>query len=224
MAQLRIQYNRIASVGVEYTLRTTVEPTTTEPNVLDNCLVVKKGDAGTDEEIMRVGDYSEVVTTPKSILPVPVPLFSSPSLPLIPGGIQIGDVIRVYSPFVWAQHFGASALFDTAVINAGVGLNTVSVATPFPAFGRLLQFLVLRGVTVILPVSATPPYPVDGVANRDYTPFGGETEFLTDDQASTWTDIDVANGRYTALQINAQSLVDVVKEDNYTGQADRIYS
>ncbi len=158
MTQLRIQYNQIADLGVEYTLRATIEQTTSQPDVLDNCLVVKKGDSGTDEELMRVGAFSEVVTTPLDTLPATVNLFYAPSLALIVGGIQAGDdIIILTSPFVWKQHFGAGVTFQTKVDNPAVGPNLVSVITPFPAFGRNLEFIVERASVVILPVSWLPP-------------------------------------------------------------------
>lgn len=223
MTQLRIQYEKIADVGVEYTLRATIEQTTSQPDALDKCLVVKKGDAGADEELMRVGAFAEVVTTPKDTLPATVNLFYSPSLALILGGIQHDDVIIIVSPFIWTQHYGAGVNFQTLVDDHTYGVNMVSVVTPFPAFGRNLEFTVERSSVVILPVSTLPPYPVDGVANRDYSLVGG-VEFLADDQTSSWNDIDVAEGRYNAMQGEAQTLVNAVKEDNYTGQSDRIYS
>lgn len=222
MTQLRIQYDRKADVGVEYALRATIEQTTSQPDALDNCLVVKKGDAGTDEELMRVGSFAEVVTTPLDALPATVPLFSSPSLALIPGGILAGDIIVVTPPFVWQQYFGIGFDFQTVVDNPSVAANTVSVVTPFPAFARNMTYVVRRGLTVMLPVDGTPPYPNDGVANRDYSAVVG-TEFLANDQASSWADIDTAEGRQQAMELAAQALVNSVKEDNYTGQDDRIY-
>jgi len=227
MVQLRIQYTQIADQGVEYTLQATIEQTTSQPDALDNCLVVKKGDSGADEELMRVGSYSEVVDTPKSPLPSTVNLFSSPSLALItePGGIAIDDIIVVASPFIWRQHFSALAEFIT-VVDSVVSPTLVTVTIPFPAFGRNLVFHIVRGVDTILPTTPGTPagYPVDGLANRDYTGLGVETEFLANDQASSWTDIDVAEGRYTQMQISAQTLVNAMKEDNYTSQSDEVYS
>ena len=227
MTQLRIQYIQIADPGVEYTLQATIEQTTSQPDALDKCLVVKKGDVGADEELMRVGSYTEVVTSPKSSLPSTVNLFSSPSLALIfeGGGIAVGDIITITSPFIWSQHFGASTYFVTEVATV-LSPTLVEVTIPFPAFGRGLTFNVFRGANMVLPTTPGPPavYPVDGLANRDYTGLGVETEFLAYDQASSWTDIDVAEGRYTQMQISAQALVDAMKEDNYTGQSDEVYS
>jgi hypothetical protein len=222
MAQLRIQYNQIADLGVEYALRATIEQTTSEPDALDNCLVVKKGDAGSDEELMRVGDFAEVVTTPKDALPATVSLFSAASLSLILGGILPGDVINVVPPFIWTQYYGSPNPFQT-VVDTVVSPTEVIVVTPFPAFGRQLTFDVFRSLTVILPVTEVPPYPIDGVANRDYTLVSG-TEFLTNDQASSWANIDTANGRYAAMQEEAQLLVNAMKEDTYSGQSDKVYS
>lgn len=233
--QLRIQYDRIADPGVEYTLRATIEQTTSQPDALDKCLVVSKGDAGTDEELMRVGDFGEVVTTPEESLPTIVDRFSSPSLALIiePGGIDIGDVITITNPpFIWRQHFGAAATFVTTVTSA-ISSTEVVVSPVFPAFGRNLEFYVVRSGGVLLPVYYTlpsppppeppaPPYPIDGLANRDYTALTGPL-FLASDQASSWTNIDTATGRYNSMQNEAQILVDAMKEDNYTGQTDRIY-
>lgn len=231
MVQLRIQYDRIADGLVEYTMRTVIEQTTSDPDALDKCLVVRKGDSGAEESLRRVGTYAEVVTTPKPDLPLTVNLFYSPSLSSIAGGLQVDDIIKVDPvPFLWAQHFGSVAPFQTLVVDPLFATNTVSVATPFPAFARNLKFQVLRGATILLPVPLIPPAttpddPIDGVANRDFTAWlPGVTEFLASDHADTWTDIDEADGRYTQLRVNAQSLVDEMKEDNYTGQHDEVYS
>lgn len=231
MVQLRIQYDRVADGLVEYTMRTVIEQTTSDPDALDKCLVVRKGDSGVEESLRRVGVYAEVVTSPKPDLPATVNLFSSPSLSSIIGGIQNGDIIKVDPvPFLWAQHFGTVAPFQTVVDDHLFATNTVSVVTPFPAFARNLKFQVLRGVTILLPVPLIPPAvtpddPIDGVANRDFTAWlPGVTEFLASDHADTWTDIDEADGRYTSLRIEAQSLVDEMKQDNFTSQNDEVYS
>lgn len=229
MVQLRIQYNQVADGLVEYTLRTTIEQTTSTPNALDKCLVVQKGDSGANEVIMRVGTYAEVVASPLNDLPATVNLFYSPSLSSIAGGIQQDDIIKVDPvPFLWAQHFGTVAPFQTVVDDHLFATNTVSVVTPFPAFARNLRFQVLRGASILLPVPLIPPAitpddPVDGVANRDYTAWPGATQFLASDHADTWNDIDEAEGRYQQLRMTAQSLVDEMKQDNYTGQADEVY-
>jgi hypothetical protein len=231
MAQLRIQYDKVANGLIEYTMQTTIEQTTSQPDALDKCLVVKKGDSGTEEELMRVGTYAEVVTSPKSDLPALADVFYSPSLSTIVGGILNGDVIELLSvPFTWGQFFGAVAPFLTVVSDDSFATNTVKVATPFPAFARNLTFRVWRGGAIVCPPQLTPPAlttdnPVDGVANRDYTAFlPGETEFLASEHVDTWADIDVADGRFTQLEITAQSLVNEMKQDNYTGQVDEVYS
>jgi len=225
---LRLQFNRVADPGVEYAMRTTVEQTTTEPNALDQCLVIKRGDAGTDEEFLRVGDYSEVVATPFNTLPTLVDRFSSASLPLIVGGIQEGDTLTISTPFAWQQFFGADVNHITTVAVGGVVSATeVIVDDPFPAFGRNLSFSVIRGGALVLPVlpPSTPPtvYPEDGVANRYYG-LVLDTLFLASDHADSWTNIDVAEGRYNAAQLEAQLLVDATKEDNFSGISDKVYT
>ncbi len=231
MVQLRIQYDRVADGLVEYTMKTTIEQTTSDPDALDKCLVVRRGDSGAEESLRRVGDFAEVVTTPHPDLPATANLFSSPSLASIIGGILAGDIIEILTiPFLWAQHFGTVAPFQTVVDNPAFAANTVSVLTPFPAFARNLTFRVLRVATIILPVplippAATPTNPIDGVANRDFTPWLPiVTEFLASDHTDTWDNIDEADGRYNQLRINAQSLVDEMKQDNYTSQNDEVYS
>jgi hypothetical protein len=228
MVQLRIQYDRVADGLVEYTMKTTIEQTTSDPAALDKCLVVRKGDSGTEESLRRVGSYAEVVTSPKPDLPADVDVFYSPSLSTIVGGILNGDQIEILTiPFLWAQHFGVVGPFLTLVTDDAFASNTVKVGTPFPAFARNLVFRVTRGGAVVLPPPVVPPAlttpnPIDGVANRDYTPFG-VSEFLASAHADTWDNIDEADGRYLSLRIEAQSLVDLMKQDNYTSQSDEVY-
>lgn len=224
-ARLKLNFTKIADPDVEYLMRTVVNAGYSTPDAIDTCLVVLKGSAGADERLMRVANTTELVTTPLDALPPTVTRFSAPSLASIAGpGIQDGDKITVETPFLWRQFFGASDWIEYTVAASGVVTPTeVIVTSAFPAFGRNLKFYVKQGATDLLPTSGLAgDYPIDGLANRNFSGVSG-SYLLTGTHADSWSDLDVANALQVSLRGEAQSLVDALNEDNYSGTSEEIF-
>ena len=152
-AKIELEFYKYADVGIEYMLRTVVNATYSQPDPVDVCLVVKKGDVTAAEELLRVATYAELITTPLDALPASVNLFSSASLAYMSSVILPGDIIRVDTPALWQQYFSVGVQEDYTVVT--VNSPTEVVVTPvFPAFGREITFTVWRGGSRILPVTA----------------------------------------------------------------------
>ena len=218
-ARIEIVFTRFSDPGKEYLLRTLIDPTYSQPDAVDFCLVVKKGDSTAVEELMRVASFAEFITTPLEALPTTVDVFSSPSLAA--AAPQVGDVIKVNSPLMWRQFF--FALVQTEVVVTSVTSPTEVVVTPaFPAFGRELTFEVWRGASLILPAAIPYVYPTDGVATRDYTGLTG-IEFLANSHVDNWDDYTVANNRLTSIKNGASSLMSALNAAEWAGTEEVTY-
>ena len=56
-AQIELEFYKFANPGVEYMLRTVVNAAYSQPDPVDTCLVIKKGDLTAEEELLRVATY-----------------------------------------------------------------------------------------------------------------------------------------------------------------------
>jgi hypothetical protein len=190
----------------------------------DNCLVVHRGSESNEESLLRVATLSDL-TTPLPSLPGTVEQFSSASIaPLVPAGLQVGDIITVYDvPALWQYFFNVvdGATFTVDSISAPFTPFIVKVTPEFPAFARNLRFTVSRGGPLI--IGAVSPWPIDGVANRYYS-YGSPLDSLTNVHYDSWDDIDSAENKFTSLRGEAQALVDALNIDNYTGILEELYT
>ncbi len=65
-------------------------------------------------------------------------------------------------------------------------------------------------------------FPLDGVANRDYTALLG-TEFLVAQHADTWDDLTVAENRMASLKAEASSLIAALNVKDWSGTEEVTY-
>lgn len=221
-AQLKITYTKVAS-SPDYAMRTLIDSVESTPDVVDSCLVVRKGGSGADEYLARIATLTDLQPTPLSSLPSSVERFSSLALlSLLPGGLQNGDLIRIYNiPFMWNYFFGES---NGSVAREVVDDNDpfdVVVDPVFPTFGRNLSFSVTRAGYVIVGQTTLP---TDGLANRDFSSFPGELYFLTNEHYDQWASIDDADNKFYTLRGEAQALVTALNVDTYTGTIEELYT
>ena len=200
-SRLRLIYNKEFVAPSTFLLRVTVDPVNTDPSVLDTCLVVMKGSSAVDEYLARVATYADLVTLPLYALPSAVNKFSS-------AGYEIfsdGDIITITTyPQAWTTYFGITG--DVVVtIDETDPLNLV-VVPPLPAFGKGLTFTVNGGSTEY----------TDGLANRDYSLLPGSA-FLATDAITLYSTFDAAESMVNALAAQAQSLVNAMNVDTYSG-------
>jgi len=215
--QLTLEYqkNNVPSVG--YFMKTIMKVSGTDPADLYDCLVVNKGDAGTDEVIARVATFIEIFSSPLDLLPNTVNLFSSPSLP---GGIAPGDLIHfgagvgLVMPPIWQHIYGLTSL--TVEVATVISPTEVSLVSPCPAFARNIPFQYEK----ISPPGTTNA--VDGLANRDFSGVVGSF-FRTQEHGDMWSSFAAADNKYQALRAEAQSLVDAYNEDRYSGDIEETY-
>lgn len=225
-AQIELEFLKFAIPNVEYMLRTIVNATYSQPDPVDSCLVVKKGDVTANEELMRVATYEELIDVPLEALPATVNLFSSPSLAYLPSVIIPGDVIRITIPDLWIQYFltGPTEDFTVSVVNSP---TEVEVVTAFPTFGRGLTFEILRAGVRILPVTPSLWAAATGYLEGDTVrSIGGDTYWCqiagTSGAAepawdTTIGNTTVDNGVLTWLRVdNAVTPVDGVANRDYT--------
>jgi len=192
-------------------MRTTVNTVVTRPASIYKALVVHKGDKLADEFLHRVGTRDDIVVTPLEDLPELVNRFSADSLTAISGLVN-GDIIKIAAnnlPVIWTRFFSQVSEVQAVVIDDTDPYDVVVDAPGFPAFARLLAFSVERASVTIHTAD-------DGVANRDYTGLTG-TDFITTDHADGWTNFEDANNKYESLRTEAQSLVDAMNADNFSG-------
>ena len=213
-ARLEITYEKTREgVGpaYDYLMRTTVNTVVTRPASIYKALVVHKGDKLADEFLHRVGTRDDIVVTPLEDLPELVNRFSADSLTAISGLVN-GDIIKIAAnnlPVIWTRFFSQVSEVQAVVIDDTDPYDVVVDAPGFPAFARLLAFSVERASVTIHTAD-------DGVANRDYTGLTG-TDFITTDHADGWTNFEDANNKYESLRTEAQSLVDAMNADNFSG-------
>jgi len=213
-ARLEITYEKSregAGPLYEYLMRTTVNTVVTTPSSIYAALVVHKGDKIADEFLHRVGTRDDIVVTPLEDLPELVNRFSADSLTAISGLVN-GDIIKIAAnnlPVIWTRFFSQVSEVQAVVIDDTDPYDVVVDAPGFPAFARLLAFSVERASVTIHTAD-------DGVANRDYTGLTG-TDFITTDHADGWTNFEDANNKYESLRTEAQSLVDAMNADNFSG-------
>ena len=199
-AKLRLIYDK-KYLDPSFMLRVTVEPVNTSPDVLKKCLVVVKGDATTSEYLERVAEYDDVVTSPLPEQPLLVDRFSSEGY----GPFLINDTIHIVSyPQIWTSYFGYTG--DITVIAWNVDDPDNPIVNPLPAFGNNISFR----------VGSDPNVYADGVANRYYNGLPG-SQFLTDDTVFEYPNFDTANNTIISAEADAQSLVDAMNADNYSG-------
>jgi len=213
-ARLEITYEKSregAGPLYEYLMRTTVNTVVTTPSSIYAALVVHKGDKIADEFLHRVGTRDDIVVTPLEDLPELVNRFSADSLTAISGLVN-GDIIKIAAnnlPVIWTRFFSQVSEVQAVVIDDTDPYDVVVDAPGFPAFARLLAFSVERASVTIHTAD-------DGVANRDYMGLTG-TDFITTDHADGWTNFEDANNKYESLRTEAQSLVDAMNADNFSG-------
>jgi len=224
-AQLEIEYTKVTFSGppVSYLVQTKINPVVSEPDEIDNSLVVYRGSALIDEYIARVATRAEIITSPLPALPPLVDRFASTDFGLVT--LLNGDIITVEDPSpIWQQFFGITGDFVTTIVDAVTDPLNVVVDPPLPAFGRDLKFYVKRGATWILPTVFNDPYPINGVANRDYSAFlPGDLNFLAAEHHDAWEDLSLANAAVDSLRTEAQSLVDELNLDNFSGVIEELY-
>ena len=200
-SKLRLIYNKEFVAPATFLLRVTVDPVNTEPAVMDTSLVVMKGSSSVAEYLARVATYADLITLPLYTLPTTVNKFSSVGH----GAFSGGDVITITTyPQAWTTYFGITG--DVVVtVDATIPANPV-VTPPLPAFGSGLTFTVTGGSVIY----------TDGLANRDYSTLPGSV-FLAADAITLYSTFDAAESMAGALAAQAQSLVDAMNVNTYSG-------
>ncbi len=210
-AQLGITYEKTlegAGPDYDYLMRTTVRPVATTPSSLYVPLVVHKGDKTADELLHEVGDRDQIILNPLDALPTLVNRFSADSFTTFANGDYIIIAI-VDLPIIWSRLYSQVTELRVEVIDATDPTDVFVDSPYFPAFGRELSFSVERSSTVIHTAE-------DGVANRDYTAVSGN-DYLASDHADVWDNYDDAANKYESLRAEAQSLVDAMNADHFSG-------
>lgn len=226
-ARLEITFKReyaVISTVENYFITTTILPTVTTPAALETCLLIVPGTAMQDEILARVATKAELTTYP---LPLPgvVNQFYAADLAGVPGGIQVGDVIKIRTPIlpIWSQLDGVVDGTNYTVNNV-VSPTLVEVTPVFSSFGRDLYFQVWRTGVLIHPPVPSDPYLTGGIANRDYTGAPPAVYYQADTHKDWYgSDLDAAMSAYAALEAGAQGIVNEYNTDEFTGSGTEVF-
>lgn len=214
-ARIELTFEKI-QVGDNYLMQASVGQAVTTPEDLRKCLKVRKGSTTQDEALWSVAVYTEIYPTQTlDDLPTEVTQFSSASIPN--AIVQVGDRITLSTvPDIWNQFYpGYSFSYVVAGVTGSAPNVVLTVDSPFPAFGRNMQFRIYEsdGVTPRHPAAGIAS-PIDGVANRDYTGLSGVYYLATESTVDLGTDIQTALDKQPALESQAQALVDTVNTND----------
>jgi hypothetical protein len=167
--------------------------TSTDPGILRSCLVIQRGDYSLDERLIRIATWNDLFSTVLPTLPAVVNKISSVTC----GPIGAGVTVVISTPKWWQSYFSVPSTISATTVNTSGTLDTT-----LPSFARNLRINV--GGTLY----------IDGVANRTYT--SGATYFSTYEHCNVWDSLEGALNRYTALSLEAKSLLDAYNSDLYT--------
>jgi len=213
-ALLELEFKNVAVVGVEYLMHTSVNNYVSAPTDIRTCLVVNRGDESAEERMRGVCTFHELTTLP--MLPLYPTRFGSVMYPV---NLVNGDILHIESPNKWRKLFNAPVQFDCVVTDASNPAEVVISPTSsmimqgftsMPSFARKLTFKVNGNFTEY----------TDGLVNRDYTGLSGSL-FLAGSHADTWLDLVDAQNKFEAVPGEAQTLVDAMNEDRWTGEYNR---
>ena len=205
-AYLVINYDKrtIETDPKEYVIKATVDTQESRPDAVDTALLVKRGNSGTDETIQGVVDFLDLDAPNIGVLPLLVDQFETSE------SLSHNDIITVYTPDWWQEYFTAATTIDVTVQEDGV-----TVDPPLPAFARQLDFKINGSSTTYS----------DGVANRNYAdyPPGTFIYFRASEGYALFYEIVNATNKETAINTEAQKLVDDLNQDNFTGTEQEIF-
>jgi len=214
VAQLKITYDKRFNAFDGYMMETQVDSVYAEPTILQKCLVVQKAGV-TEETLLRVADVSELESL--SELPGTSDVFESSVLDSV--GVQVGDEIHLEEelPALWDVYFPSVVVGQVYEVSdvSELAFNRVKVTTSFPCPAQNVVFSIWREGSQLYPTGVL-ANPSDGAADRDYASFPGETEFLAATHYDTFDTYDAANNKFSALESQAQALVDALNQDSYT--------
>lgn len=197
------------------------------PYDLRSCLVVQK--AGSDiEKVVKIAEVADLTTLP--ILPPLVLLFKSATYealaPALGDVIHVGEGSLVASvPPIWKQLHGyppAGHTYTVVDVTTYAPHVLVESTNPFPDYGRDIGFYVIRadGFTEVIP-SSSPAY--DGEADRVYTILSPLGYYLAAIHHDFLGDIENGINFTIAWRAEAQSLVDDLNADGFTGVFTELY-
>jgi hypothetical protein len=195
-AFIELLFDNRSEVDDRQYMKVTVDDRT--PETLEHCLVIRRGDAMTDERLVEVAEYSRIFISPYPVLSTPLDRFDTSH------GLAVDDVVKVKLPPMWSYFLGMSGTFNTTVLE-NVG-GQYRVGTPFPTFARNVQFT----------VNEAPEEYGDGLCTRVY-PVIGDTYYRVNSHVDMHTSIQEVQSLFLALQSQAQSLVNDVNRDRWSG-------
>lgn len=222
-AKLELDFHRLYVPGVGCFLKTTINPLVTKPPELKTALVILRADPYVlPETLVRIAaetDLSPLLPP----LPTAITRFKSATYAaLVPA---LGDVITMGSgayavPPVWTHLHAYVGAHSYTVVDVTDPTNLV-VTPAFPDYGEGIDFYVYRPstATYIIPMTASPG---DGVADRNYS----STDlwyFAPEHYDFLGPDVDPAFNVIDLLRSQAQSIVNALNQDSYTGDSVEIF-
>jgi hypothetical protein len=216
-AQIELWFSNI-TIGEAYMMSTSVNagnsfPT---PEVLD-CLVINKGDTGTDETL-RGGATIEEFEGPAAlpILPHNIDVFETNVISL-----SVGQTLTFDTPLSWKSFFGYADTF-TCVVTSVLGGNRYRIVphSTMITLGYTLIPTTLRNITFRVNMRST-QYP-GGLITRDYTGYVA-TLFRTNNHVDTWGNFSVARNKFLVVQQQIQSLVNSLNMSVWSGTYTKVF-
>jgi hypothetical protein len=222
-AKLELDFHRVYVSGVGCFLKTTINPLVTKPTELKTALVILRADPYVvPETLLRVAAPTDFPPIFPPLPPVITRFKSATYAALAPA---VGDIITMGSgsyavPPVWTHLHAYSGAHSYTVTDATDPANLV-VTPAFPDYGEGIDFYVYRPstLTYIIPMTGSPG---DGVADRDYSS-GALWYFASEHYDFLGPDVDPAFNVIDLLRSQAQSIVNALNQDSYTGDSVELF-
>jgi hypothetical protein len=222
-AKLELDFHRLYVPGVGCFLKTKINPLVTKPTELKTALVILRADPYTvPETLLRVAAETDLVP---ALPPLPTAITRFKSATYAALGPVNGDMITLGSgsyaiPPVWT-HLHSYLGAHTYVVTDDTDPTNLVVSPAFPDYGEGIDFYVYRPSTssYVIPMTASPG---DGVADRDY--LGLDLWYSAAEHYDfLGVDVDPAFNLIDLLRSQAQSIVNALNQDSYTGDSVELF-
>jgi hypothetical protein len=236
-ARLEITFDQRYVAGEGCFLITSIDPVVTYPKGpsaippspydLRSSLVVQRAGSAV-EKFVRIATPAELTTF--AALPAVVNLFKSATYsaatPMVGDLIHMGGGSLMLVPSIWKNLHSYTGSYTYKVLDVTtyapyVLIDSSTPFYPFPDYGRDISIYVYRadGVTVVVPPTAPA---ADGEAERIYP--GSASEYLAATHYDFLsTNIDEALDFAIARRSEAQSVVNALNVDGYTGVFEELF-
>lgn len=226
-AKLQLEFRRIYEPGVGCLLKTKINPLNTKPADLQKGLVVYRANPySVQEKLLRIVTETDLAAALPT-LPAVVDRFKSATyaalVPAVGDIIHVGDIPMSYTvPETWKYlHLYAPGWHTYTVVDAS-DPNNLLVTPAFPDYGEAIDFYVTRPLSPDVIPQLTPA--TDGVADRDYSATPLDWVYVAAEHYDfLGPDAEYALNLIDALRAQAQSIVDALNQDSFSGDSVEIF-